>query len=890
MFRSFGFGVLVVAVVLHCHVLLSADPIEKTSYGRACLRIEGRTQPPTDPLASIDKLEPALAKAGVQARWIQVVDDGGCPLVENPYLPCRCSSEVAAANEKLLKHWVDEIRRSGMSAVSWISLSYCASGGAEHPDWRQVSILPWPEECDPNAACCVMSPYGDALIAYCNWAIEHFKLDGVWFDGSFWTPVWQRPLPLTCRCLACQKKFTEATGAQIPDHVDWSNPVFRQWLAWRYRAFGDYLGRLSGAIRKAHPQAIVAVNHYHRCDSPWYSGVPLDKYAADMITGSESYTALTIDQTMRLCRAYGRPQSEVWRQFDVGPNVDTGVEHLLEHALVCYTAGGEASFGYDTFTGEDENAVAAAALMTPILDTIHPYVGGPSLPYCAVHVSQQTETFFFGPTQGRSWEPNPFFGTLSNWTEGLGRAHLSPDYVFDADFTPDFLARYKLLLMPLSIAISDAQARTAIEYVRSGGTLLLGPGAGQCDPEGQRRAENPLAGAFGFSFEKVVPSVADRRDIVLIADIAGRQTTLYADRRTKLRLAASEWRVLGREGADSDAPPAVAIRPFGRGRVVVMSVDGADLLGSMPVHGGDTNMEVVAEAPASGKQCLKCTDAGSAPESYCPDLETCVAPFDASDSAGGVVQFDLRIDHSAAVIVDVRSDTGPAAGPRLMIEPEGRVVFGGHELGRIPVGQWVHATIAYDFAREGRPSTCRAAVMLPDGKKLESPSTATPAAEYQRTDRVVIFGPGTEPAVFYLDNIEVSARKHDGSEVAVCREGFESGPDALVLPQQFVLRVAGLLSEVAPPPITLQTSPDVRAGIFEAEGNRIDVHLHNRVARHTDWQQPTGPGAVLRGNLPVRQARSVVTARPLEIHRQADSWEIRVPAIGLYEVIVLEKQ
>ena len=550
-----------------------------------------------------------------------------------------------------------------------------------------------------HAVCCFNSPYGDALIAYCNWAIDRFKLDGVWFDGAFWTPLWERPVPFTCRCAACQKKFKAETGLEIPEKVDWSNPTFRRWVAWRYRSYGAFIGRMAKAIRQAHPQAVVAINHYHRCDAPWYGGVPLDKYSADIISGSEAYTAETLDQTMRLCRAYGRPQSEVWRRFDVGPNPQTGVEHLLEHALVCYSAGGQPSFGwFDMFCGQNENAVAAAAMMTPIMDAIHPYVGGHSLPYAAVHVSQQTETFFFGPTQGRSYEKNPFFQTLSNWTEGFGRAHLPPDYVYDADFTPSLLARYKLLLMPLSMALSDTQAQTAVEYVRAGGTLLLGPGAGRCDAEGLSRTENPLAKAFGFSFGEAVP-------------------------------------------------PAAAMRPFGQGRVIVMSLDGAEVWSGMPLAGGDAKMEVVSTSPASGKYCLKCTDSPTTPQSHYANLEIPVSPFEAPWYLGGTLQFDLKVDRNAAVTVDVRSY---CAGGRTSTDrgAEGTSSVLRSRDGPVPSDQWIHATISYDFALEGKPSTCRAVLALPDGKKLESPSVATPAADCGKTGRIVFSGPGRPPRRF----------------------------------------------------------------------------------------------------------------------------------------------
>ena len=63
----------------------------------------------------------------------------------------------------------------------------------------------------------------------------------------------------------------------------------------------------------------MVINHYHRPGIPWHSAIPIDLYAADIISGSEAFDPDTLDLTMRLCRAYNRPQSEVWRMFDLLP-------------------------------------------------------------------------------------------------------------------------------------------------------------------------------------------------------------------------------------------------------------------------------------------------------------------------------------------------------------------------------------------------------------------------------------------------------------------------------------------------------------------------------------------------------------------------------------------
>ena len=98
-----------------------------------------------------------------------------------------------------------------------------------------------------------------------------------------------------------------------------------------------------------------------------------------------------------------------------------------------------------------------------------------------------------------------------------------------------------------------------------------------------------------------------------------------------------------------------------------------------------------------------------------------------------------------------------------------------------------------------------------------------------------------------------------------------------------------MLGRIAPPPIAIQAPPEVRAGLFEAQEGRVYVHLHNRIGQRRDWQQPTGPEVVLRGSLPIREARLAIGGRPLEIRRQGDGWEIPVPPIGLYQVIELKR-
>ena len=312
---------------------------------RAC-GLKGGSVPGKKPFAAIDKLEPALAKAGVQARWIQVVDDGGNPLVENPYLPCPYSAEVRQANEKLLTQWVEEIHRSGMSAMSWFSLSYCPRANELHPDWRQVSILPWPNAGSQHGHLLRQQPLRrrpDRVLQLGDRAIQAGRdlVRRLLLDAGLGTSLCRSP----AAALRARRSSRRRPAWRFPRKS--IGPIRRSAGGWpggtrrSAATSGDWPARYARHIRTRSWRSITIIVF----DAPWYSGVPLDRYAADIISGSEAYTAETVDLTMRLCRAYGRSQSEVWRRFDVGPDPQTGVGHLLEHALVCYAAGGQPSFG-----------------------------------------------------------------------------------------------------------------------------------------------------------------------------------------------------------------------------------------------------------------------------------------------------------------------------------------------------------------------------------------------------------------------------------------------------------------------------------------------------------------------------------------------------------------
>ncbi len=860
--------------------LAAGPPVEQTRYGQTVFRVEARPGPQQmkDP-AQRHALEGALAAAGVDGRWLSIVDPLGRPYLANDFLP-PVEGQDLGENEAIMKSWVAEMHAHGQAVMSWYALSIGESANLAHADWRQVSVVPWYRESEASLFCCHMTGYGDAMINYCIDAIQRLDLDGIWFDGAAWTPIWNRPLPVTCFCDTCRASFRADTGLELPQVYSLDDPVFRVWVDWRYQQFGRFIAEVASRIRAACPNAAVVINHYHRPGIPWHSAIPVDKYEADIITGSEAFSPVTLDLTHRLNRAYGRGQSEVWRAFDLAATPELTAANLLPHALHAYVAGGRPSYG-----GDHTNPLMAqsAALMSPVMKSLTPYVGGPVVPHVALHVSQQSETFVFARGGSVQNPAETFWNSLGEWTWTLVEAHLPPDYVFDADFTSERLAKYHVLLMPLSPALSEQQVNTALEFARRGGMLVLGLGAGQRDTLGEPATVNVLERELGFSFTTRLDPQNLRAEATRFQPLGEGRAFTVNGAVTAAELSAPEWQPLfltdeGRAG--------LAERSYGTGRVMLVTADPSRLFGSSPAAGGDTQLVVTDEHAATGKFSLKFRDGPVAGQSFYPDLENNLPPFGTPQCVGGRLECDLLLEEGANVVIELRSHQQPILGPSVQITPDGFAHLANGPAVRVPFGRWFHLAIDYDFATGDKPSTFRFVVTHPDGAAEEAAGSSL-QGDFRQTDWLVVFGPGAQVSQWYLDNLSLSKRLPDGRSERIMLLDFEDGEDSLQASGALVAQVAELLKRRAPPPVTMDAPSSVHAGVFEPEPGRLLVHLYSLDHVLADWLQVAGHTVKLSCDFQPAAARLPLTGKTLDVKRIGNRWQVDVPAIGLYQVVEL---
>ncbi len=487
---------------------LAVDPVRKEQeiqrYGDTGLRLEVRPLP-TGRIGNLSTpdYEKIMAACGVEARWISVVDQSLYNLSGNAVYKSRvfpAGKNYRKEFDKNLTAWVKTIHGLGLPVLSWYPMIINRQVWLEHPEWRQKFLVKFPAgKVTADMSCCIHSPYGKALAKFCIEAIRKFDLDGIWFDGAFFSPTSEVPPLVGCVCRFCREKYREETGELIPDAFTPEKPEFRRWIDWRYKAFAGYWKYLTDEIKSACPKAEIAVNHYHRENIGWNGAVPLNPFPADIISASEAdgepwkgafYT--------RLMRAYGRPRTEVWITASVGLYQSDGrPAHnpypLITEALACLTAGGDPSFG-------GLSPMVSAGALAKLAEQIRcrkPYRNLPSIPLVALHVSQQTATYTFGcnPNFITSQWKDEYWKSLVGWDGLLMMAGVWTDCIFDDHLKTDFLRKYAFLVMPYTVALSQTQIAAILDYVRGGGTLITGRWFAAQDEWGY-----PLARPFSREF------------------------------------------------------------------------------------------------------------------------------------------------------------------------------------------------------------------------------------------------------------------------------------------------------------------------------------------------------------------------------------------------------
>lgn len=448
-------------------------------------------------------------------------------------------------NAAFIDHVARECHARGMKAVTYYPMLEALTEDAEttastmfkdHPDWVQIGIdgqpntfvggegrVFWvPPGCE-STWLCPTSGYREYFLARVK-RLAQTALDGLWGDVPLLSDivgVWP------CTNPTCAAKFLADTGLAQPAAVDWNDPTFRRWVAWRHQVIHEFEQAVDAAGRSVRPDFELIVET-----------VTMD-YTGGTVQGLDG-AATNTGKVLRVWEIDAVSDDSGMRNASADDWISCAV--MMRHAAGCsgQNPGWAITYGKQADDAERVMALAIAAGVSPYetkIPLLNATVGfdyrarmygwlkqnedvwdGLGTSAVAVLFSSLSRDFvdrnagvglytslnaadplWWSTYAADSAKALPYLGEYRGLCKALIHAHAPYDLVPTALLAPGSLARYKLVVAPRPAALSQAEIAQLVAYVEAGGTLLVtGNDAGKYDEHGTERPQPALLGALGL--------------------------------------------------------------------------------------------------------------------------------------------------------------------------------------------------------------------------------------------------------------------------------------------------------------------------------------------------------------------------------------------------------
>ena len=365
-----------------------------------------------------------------------------------------------------------------------------------HPDWIAVTADGQPRRhwASPEMwVTCGLGPYNFEFMTDVKREImTRYRVDGIFinrWDGSG-----------QCYCEFCRKNFKEASGFDLPRINNPQDPARRAYILWHQQRLFDLWQLWDREVRKINPDSCVIPNTGGGATS-----------SLDMKKIGELAPTLMADRQARRGLAapwangkHGKEYRATMGNKPIVGIFSVGVEEPYrwkdsvqsEAEIRLWVADGVANGLRPWFT-KFGGVLRDERWLKPVEELYRRYASWEKylrnqapLARVALIYSQQSVWFV-----GNRLEDH----TLG-WYQALIEARIPFEMAHDRLLDPAHLSRFKTLILPNIVALSDAQCRQLRDFVAGGGSVIATHETSLCDEWGVRRKNFGLAELFGVDF------------------------------------------------------------------------------------------------------------------------------------------------------------------------------------------------------------------------------------------------------------------------------------------------------------------------------------------------------------------------------------------------------
>jgi hypothetical protein len=384
-----------------------------------------------------------------------------------------------------------------------------------HPEWRriatnttaipQIDMKKYPH----GGMLCLLGPYGDFFIDVLAEILTQYPdVDAFSFDGLHYGGV--------CYCKHCRDNYRRDTRAEIPK-TDMNDPAFRHYQHWADRRMEDLVRRMQTRLKGIKPQVALVTWTTNAGRFGHFLSIPRNMPARMNLLLDAPDQEFWLDETNRgttIVPAFAN--AYIWATTN--HRVAFSEPYILSHGN---------PYGKDSFPPQEifrRMMLAATYGASPSIAVSQPANLQRELydcldevkrrkpwlthkkpePWAALVMSDNTRNFY-GRSAGRVEER--YLASVFGAFRATIEEHLPVTVINDWNLNATDLARYKVLILPNTACLDDAQTAAVEQFVRGGGGLVASLDTSLFDEYGNPRKNFALGDVLGVEY-RGLPSLS----------------------------------------------------------------------------------------------------------------------------------------------------------------------------------------------------------------------------------------------------------------------------------------------------------------------------------------------------------------------------------------------
>lgn len=388
-----------------------------------------------------------------------------------------------------------------------------------HPEWRRVATntreIPTIDlkQYPHGGMLCLLGPYGDFFIEVLTEILTKYpQVDAFSFDGLHYGGV--------CYCQFCRDGYRKDTGAEIPN-ADLNAPAFRRYQHWADRRMEALIQRMQTRLKGIKPEVALVTWTTNAGRFGHFLSIPRNMPARMNLLLDAPDQEFWLDETNRgttIVPAFANAYIWALTNHRVAFSEPYILSHgnpygkdsfppqeIMRRMMLALTHGASPSIAVAqpaNLQQELYRCMDAVQRRKPWLTHKRPE------PWAALVMSDNTRNFY-GRSAGQVEERYmaSVFGTFRAAVE----EHLPVAVINDWNLNPADLAKYKVLILPNTACLDEAQVAAIEQYVRNGGGLVASLDTSLFDEFGNPRKNFALASVLGVEYQGL-PAVTGAKE------------------------------------------------------------------------------------------------------------------------------------------------------------------------------------------------------------------------------------------------------------------------------------------------------------------------------------------------------------------------------------------